>query len=89
MTLLMALLYTETNSQLGNSLDGVLPEHTHDIYLNIGTVKSGSIAGNISNDKVPKSTHRSSKGTSSVTGITVGDTLRPPSVGVCMWKRTA
>lgn len=77
------------DTNLGGNLNGILPKHTHtytapsqvtteDIH---STTSSSSYVGTTnSNTGVPTIS-------SGVTDIVIGNSLRPPSIAVSMWKR--
>ena len=89
-------LWGAENSDLGNDLSGILPNHKHSVNIDI----AGSDTGDPNKDDAPldpgkniaHTYHATSENPSSSSlpsGITAGNTLRPPSVGVKFWKRTA
>lgn len=81
-----------TTGQLGNTISGVLPKHTHTLKLLIG--HSGTSVKN-AYDRVDSDGVYGSGSTgdttidSTVSNVVIGNSLRPPSVTCTMWKRTA
>ena len=79
-----------TNEALGQSVNGILPDHVHaytapdnEVTEDLWTTRSSSAYTDYKGD---------TRGTTSlkagVIDCAVGNTLRPPAVTVTMWKRT-
>ena len=84
----------EDNSQLGTNLSGLMPNHYHEFSISMHDQGSegNAIECDAGRDAV-KGTYSGTTGNgtmnSGVTNVSFGNTLRPPSVGVKFWKRTA
>lgn len=76
------------DSNLGNHIDGVLPKHTH---TSNGATNSGSFAPGVWTGA--KASSSKSTGTGSiagtVSGVSMGNTLRQPSFCIRAWRRTS
>ena len=83
-------------TDVGKTLNGIFPKHYHEYYDETTEIweqfdSHGSTSGTqkpaiTKHEKYLAETRNT---TSSVSGIDAGNTLRPPSIGVIFWRRTA
>ena len=78
-----------TNEALGASISGILPDHTHvytapdnEVVEDLWTTRSSSAYTDTKGDTTGTTNLKTG-----VIDCAVGNTLRPPSVTVTMWKR--
>ena len=84
---------TTDASELNKNLDGIFPQHTHQHdkapeYYGHENDLTDKQTGWVYVGRYTTGTTRTTILDSSVSNVTVGSTLRPPSFGVTMWKRT-